>query len=329
MKKVLKIFIFFLFIGALAYQFRSTLGVQFLSLQNNFYALFTRAPCSEPIPYALGIFNTEFNISKSYFLGALADAEAVWEKPFGKDLFTYVPIDSASASHQGLWLRDVLKINLVYDYRQQATSKLASLGIVVKDNKASYDMLKVKFIALRTEYDTEKSAYDARVANFNQKQQTYETTVNFWNKKGGAPRPEYNKVEQDRLALEAEAKELQAWQTKINEMVSEINSMVVVLNRLVSTLNLSVNKYNTVNASRGESFEEGVYSSDGSNREIDIYEFSNREKLVRVLAHEFGHALGLEHVDDTKAIMYRLNQGNNEILTPADLEALKIKCGIK
>ena len=329
MKKNLEIFIFFLFIGAITYQFRSTLGAQFLSLQNNFNALFTKAPCSEPIPYALGIFNTEFNISKSYFLGALADAEAIWEKPFGKDLFTYVPIDSASASHQGLWLRDVLKINLIYDYRQQATSKLASLGIVVKDNKSSYDMLKVKFTALKTEYDKEKSAYDARVADFNQKQQTYETEVNFWNKKGGAPRPEYNKVEQDRWALEAEAKELQAWQTKINEMVSEINSMVIVLNHLVATLNLSVNKYNTINIARGESFEEGVYSSDGLNREINIYEFSSREKLVRMLAHELGHALDLVHVNDTKAIMYKLNQGNNEILTPADLEALKIKCGVK
>ena len=89
-------------------------------MRDTLTGFFTKAPCVEPIHYNLGTFDIQFNISKNYFEGALTDAETIWEKPLGKELFVYTPTDSS---------RDVLKINLIYDYRQQATSKLASLGI--------------------------------------------------------------------------------------------------------------------------------------------------------------------------------------------------------
>jgi predicted Zn-dependent protease len=321
MNKFLKIFLPLFVIGTVVFQFRSTLLARLSPILNNISSFFIKHdPCTEPIPYALGTFDTQFNISQKYFLNALTDAEAIWEKPFGKDLFTYAPQDSTY---------NVLKINLIYDYRQQATSKLASLGIVVEENKASYDMLKAKFTTLKAKYDAEKNIFNALIEDFNQKQQVYEDEVKLWNKKGGAPIKEFNKIEANRLALEAELKELQAMQIRINEMADELDALVVVINRLITSLNLSVEKYNTTNTSRGESFEEGVFSTDGLKREIDIYEFSSREKLVRVLAHELGHALGVGHVDDPKAIMYMFNQGNNEILMKSDLTALKTICGVE
>ena len=324
MKKILKIFIPLILLGVLIYQFRIFFRTQSLSIFENLKSqvqnqIFIKTPCSEPIPYILNTFDTQFNISKSYFLSALSEAEAIWEKPFGMNLFIYTPENSAL---------DVLKINLIYDYRQQATSKLASLGIIVKNDRASYDMLKKKFTALKAQYDIKKAAYDARVESFNAKQQAYETEVNYWNSRGGATPEEYNRLQAEKVSLKQEASQLQSEQVEINSMVDEINALVVALNRLVGTLNLSVNQYNTVNGARGESFEEGVYVSDGFNREIDIYEFSSRAKLVRVLAHELGHALGLDHMDDPKAIMYKLNQSSNLTLSEADLNALKTKCGV-
>ncbi|MFA6076979.1 MAG: matrixin family metalloprotease [Candidatus Paceibacterota bacterium] len=320
MKRILKILFPLLILGALAYQFRLPLrgGLMPLWYMVESY-IFPQVPCAEPIMYTLGDFDTRFNISREYFLNALLDAEKMWEKPLGKELFEYEE-DSENV--------DSLKINLVYDYRQQATNKLESLGITMKDNQASYDSLKIKFTELKAELEVEGVDYNARVQDFNQKQKVYEGQVEYWNARGGAPKKEYEQLQVEKSVLERESSQLQTLHNKMGEMVEEINALVVALNRLVGTLNLSVEKYNTVGASRGESFTEGVYYSDGSSKGIDIFEFRNRSNLIWVLTHELGHALDLEHVDDPKAIMYELNQGTSVNLTKTDLDALKAKCGI-
>lgn len=281
--------------------------------------LLSSLPCSKPIPYQLGTFDSKFNISQKYFLNAITEAEAVWEKAYGKDLFIYTPDSSAK----------ILKINLIYDYRQEATSKLASLGIVVKNTEASYTSLKTKFENLKQQYLIQEKSFNAAVEAFNNDKKAYEEQVQFWNKKGGAPQKEYEEIQNLRITLENRSQELQNMQNNLVNMISEINSMVVVLNRMARDLNINVEEYNTIGASRGESFEEGVYHRDGNSEEIDIYEFSDKTKLVRVLAHEFGHALSIGHVEDSKAIMYRLNQGNATTPTQADLDALVAICGIK
>src|SRR3989344_7833841 len=182
---ILKTFVLLALLGAAAYAF---LGA---------FPFFKRSvPGAEPIPYILGTFDTEFNISKSYFISALSEAEAIWEKPYGKNLFVYEPEDSGKRT---------LKVNLVYDYRQQATNKLKSLGIVVEDNKASYDSLKSKYTELKKEYESEKSAFNARVEAFNQRKKAYEAEVKSSNDKGGASPQEYKRLEAKRLLLNAEA----------------------------------------------------------------------------------------------------------------------------
>ena len=56
---------------------------------------------------------------------------------------------------------------------------------------------------------------------------------------------------------------------------------------------------------------------------------SNRNRLIRLLAHELGHSLGLHHSDNPEAIMYRLIQSDSLELAPDDIAMIKARCGGK
>ncbi|HEY4526834.1 MAG TPA: matrixin family metalloprotease [Candidatus Paceibacterota bacterium] len=276
----------------------------------------TVAPCSSPITYSLGAIDPRFDLSTSTLIADLARAEGIWEAESDKNLFEYVEKNGE------------VTVSFMYDERQAATDKLASLGIKIDESKATYDSLKAKYDALSGSVQTEQRMYKSAVAEYEQREAAYNADVKKWNDRGGAPPAEYAKLTVRKQQLEDDLSSIRRMEERLNKNIDTLNALATTLNQLIVHLNLNVEQYNQAGAKGGE-FEEGLYELQNGVETITIYEFSDTTKLVRVLAHEFGHALDLEHVEDEKAIMYEINKGTALKATDADIAELNAACRIK
>jgi chromosome segregation ATPase len=216
-----------------------------------------------------------------------------------------------------------LPVNLVYDSREATTQKNQNIQGSIDSDKQAADSVKNEYTALKEGYASDSAAHNGAVQAYESELDAYNTEVDYWNGRGGAPKSEYERLAAEKDDLDAKRASLETQRDALNAEADRINALIDRYNLVAEKVNANIA---AVNQSAGREFEEGEYVSDASGTRVNIYEFESEQKLVRVLAHEFGHALGLSHNGNPDSIMYYLNQSTNLTPTADDIAALKALC---
>lgn len=303
------IFIILILLGV-GYAYRMTIK----KIVRQQYALIY--PCSIPITYAVGTVDPQFGVSQKAFIADLAEATAIWEKALNKNLFDY-----ATSTKDA----NVI-VNLSYDARQETTNELGTIDSALQTSTAEFNALKAQYEQQLASFNQAKATIESDVAAYNAKKDSYERDVAASNARGGASKQKFAELEATRNELNSEQAHISQEQQSIQTQANTVNQTAAQLNVVIKEHNLNVQTYNTIGASTGDEFEEGVYVNSPKERTITIFQFSSQTKFIRVLAHEFGHALGLNHVDGSDSIMYKLNSDTNLEPSINDIIALKTLC---
>lgn len=238
-------------------------------------------------------------------------ATGQWESVLGQDLF-YLDHNADVA------------VSFVFDDRQAVTdaqaADLARLDAIESQNevvKTTIDELQATYDNMRSSFEERKAAYDADL-------QQYEQDIRQVNDRGGAPAEEFAVLNTRQTALEDEFVALRQLSADLSSIATELNTLTVEGNKLLDAYNDDVNEFNDQYGDGGI-FTQGDYTGDA----INIYQFSNENELLAVLVHEFGHALGIEHVGQSGALMHYLLEEGGETaptLHPVDIAAARSVC---
>lgn len=269
-------------------------------------------PCDKVLEYSIGRFDSHFGLTEKDFKSYITKAEESWENTLSKNLFEY----KAEAK---------FKVNLIYDERQQETVLKQRDESGLNKAETSLRSLDARLALFKSQYDSRTLALERMRQDYDLELRDYEAGVKYWNSHGGAPKKEFQDLENKREGLNVSTAQLNNEAAAINNMVKQLNTLIEERNQGAADYNTAAKAYNQKYGG-GAEFNQAEYNGG----EINVYQFGDEKSLVAALSHELGHTLNMEHVENSSSIMYYLRDSQNTSPKPTpsaeDLVELKRVC---
>ncbi len=268
-------------------------------------------PCARPLAYRIDKFDERFGVSREGLREALRQAEEVWERPHGRELF----VETATAR---------LAVNFHYDERQQRTQTGNRLRGSMTETRVSHASVGRSYEEWRATYERRLRDFKDGQAEYQSRAQALSARIQEWNARGGVPTDARASFEAERSRLAEMRQRLESERAALQELAATVSGLAEKGNTIAQTHNQSVATFNALYGGPRQ-FHKGEF--DG--RQIAVFEFHDSRDLVLLLAHELGHALGIRHVDDPVSVMHAVAGGqpiSALVAAPADLAALQKAC---
>ena len=279
---------------------------------NNF---FNKNNCQKEITYSLDTFDERFQIKKEDFLYEVKKANKIWENILKRKLFKYVENNGE------------ISLNLMYDNRQKNTSIIKEVVDEIKNKNESLEKYEKILEIQKTDYQSKKEKLKKEIILLTKKVENFNTQIKKLKENNKITKEIIEKVNSQKEKLEKEKQYIENTLKKLEKQQSLISRNVNNVNTKIKDFNNDIEYYTyTQKEAHNEKFKQGNFYENEYEKNISIYQFEDKIKLKRVLAHEFGHALGMRHVENKDSILYWLNESDNVIPTKEDIEMIKSIC---
>ena len=275
--------------------------------------------CSETITWSVGPVDSRFGISKDELTGIVREVTRLWSDAAGRNMFSFTPLQADS----------ILTVHLIYSSQQSRFDEEEQLADSIRVLRQTFFPKQVSYRNRMATYRQALNRYHNQLDRYNRAIELYNESLARVQVTGARSAREQERLDQYkseaeriRPALEDAGKHAENEERSLTELADDLNELAEHINELIYRQNRLLGNWTA--------FKKGSYINIADRPKINIYQFDDPEQLRLVLAHEFGHALGLPHVENRFSVMYYRAEYQHSTplqLTNEDIEALSETCG--
>lgn len=271
--------------------------------------------CVQTITWKFGFIDPRFDLNEDSLKNIVQSVSDLWSEAAGYTAISYSPSGD-------------IQLNFYYTDHQQYTEDEQALLDEINRLRQGYYSMNVMYQRQKGLFEKQEEAFNIKLTEYNANIEKYNETLSRTQMAGIRTRELDEQLKKLSREIEFQESDLAVLRDNLYEEDRRLQELSDQLNRRADRFNELAYQYKK-RFGRWRTFYQGSYLNVGGKQKINIYQFDDMGKLKLLLAHEFGHALGLSHVGNPESIMYYLTERQNTRnlqLSEEDIRAIELRC---